>query len=45
MRPRVAVFTDKIDWHVEAFARALARLGARPVAVRLAACKIDTTRP
>ena len=45
MRPRVAVFTDKIDWHVETFARALTRLGARPVAVRLAACKIDTTRP
>ena len=45
MRPRVAVFTDKIDWHVEAFARALARLGARPVAVRLAACRIDTTPP
>ena len=43
--PRVAVFTDKIDWHVEKFARALTRLGARPVVVRLAACKIDTTRP
>ncbi len=43
--PRVAVFTDKIDWHVEKIARALARAGARPVPVRLAACKIDTTRP
>jgi len=43
--PRVAVFTDKLDWHVEKFARALARLGARPVPVRLSACKIDTTRP
>jgi RimK family alpha-L-glutamate ligase len=43
--PRVAVFTDKIDWHVEKFAHALTRLGARPVVVRLAACKIDTTRP
>jgi len=42
---RVALFTDKIDWHVEAFARALRRLGAAPVPVRLSACKIDTTRP
>jgi tetrahydromethanopterin:alpha-L-glutamate ligase len=42
--PRVALFTDKIDWHVEAFARALKRLEAAPVPVRLSACKIDTTR-
>jgi tetrahydromethanopterin:alpha-L-glutamate ligase len=42
---RVALFTDKIDWHVEAFARALKRLGATPLPVRLSACKIDTTRP
>ncbi len=41
---RVALFTDKIDWHVEVFARALKRLGATPVPVRLSACKIDTTR-
>ena len=41
---RVALFTDKLDWHVEAFARALKRLGATPVPVRLSACKIDTTR-
>ena len=43
--PLVALFTDKIDWHVEAFARGLQRLGARPVPVRLSACRIDTTRP
>lgn len=43
--PRVAIFTDKIDWHVEETVRAFARLGATPVAVRLAACKIQTTRP
>lgn len=43
--PRIAIFTDKIDWHVEETAQALARLGATPAAVRLAACKIDTTRP
>ncbi len=42
---RVALFTDKIDWHVEAFARALKRLGATPVPVRLSACRIETTRP
>jgi RimK family alpha-L-glutamate ligase len=45
LQPRVAVFTDKLDWHVEKFARALKTLGARPVPVRLSACKIDTTRP
>jgi tetrahydromethanopterin:alpha-L-glutamate ligase len=43
--PRVALFTDKLDWHVDKFARALATLGARPIPVRLSACKIDTTRP
>ncbi len=42
--PRIAIFTDKLDWHVEETAKAFARLGARPVAVRLAACKIDTRR-
>ncbi len=41
--PRVAVFTDKIDWHVAKFAAALKRLGAQPIAVRLSGCKIDTT--
>jgi tetrahydromethanopterin:alpha-L-glutamate ligase len=40
---RVAIFTDKVDWHVESFARAMSRYGARPIAVRLADCKIDTT--
>jgi tetrahydromethanopterin:alpha-L-glutamate ligase len=43
--PRVAIFTDKIDWHVEKLAHAFMVLGARPVVVRLGACKIDTTRP
>jgi tetrahydromethanopterin:alpha-L-glutamate ligase len=41
---RVAVFTDKIDWHIERFAHALTKLGATPLPVRLADCKIDTTR-
>ena len=46
MRPRVAVFTDKIDWHVEKFARALTRLDARPVRrATIGAVKFDTTRP
>lgn len=47
LRPslRVAVFTDKIDWHVEEIALALSRLGVKPVPVRLADCKIDTTAP
>jgi RimK family alpha-L-glutamate ligase len=42
---RIAIFTDKLDWHVEQLAAALARQGATPVPVRLAACKIETTRP
>lgn len=43
--PRVAIFTDELDWHVEQLARAFAALGARVRPVRLAGCKIDTTRP
>jgi tetrahydromethanopterin:alpha-L-glutamate ligase len=45
MTPRVAIFTDKLDWHVEHTVAAFRALGATPVAVRLAACRIDTTRP
>jgi len=43
--PRIAVFTDKIDWHVEKTLRAFAQLGARAIPVRLGACKFDTRRP
>lgn len=43
--PRVAVFTDKLDWHVETTLQAFRALRAAPVAVRLSACKIDTPRP
>ena len=43
--PRVAVFTDKLDWHVDETLKAFRALGARPVAVRLSACRIDTSRP
>ncbi len=43
--PRVAVFTDKLDWHVDETLKAFVALGARPVAVRLSACRIDTSRP
>ncbi|MGD9541650.1 MAG: RimK family alpha-L-glutamate ligase, partial [Methylocystis sp.] len=42
--PRVAVFTDKLDWHVERTLRALRAQGETPVAVRLSACKIETGR-
>jgi len=42
---RVAVFTDKLDWHVEETLAAFRALGAIPVAVRLFACRIDTSRP
>jgi len=44
-KTRVVVFTDKLDWHVETTLAAYRALGATPVAARLAACKIDTTRP
>lgn len=43
-RPRVAIFTDKLDWHVDHTLSAFRALGATPVAVRLSACRIDTTR-
>ncbi len=42
---RIAVFTDKLDWHVEETARAFKKLGALAIPVRLAACRIDATRP
>ncbi|PPD40580.1 MAG: RimK family alpha-L-glutamate ligase [Methylocystis sp.] len=41
----MAVFTDKLDWHVDATLAAFRALGATPVAVRLEACRIDTSRP
>lgn len=44
-RPRVAVFTDKLDWHVDHTLAAFRALGATPIPVRLFACRIDTTRP
>jgi tetrahydromethanopterin:alpha-L-glutamate ligase len=44
LRPRVAVFTDKLDWHVEETLRALRALGAIARPVRLSACRIDTRR-
>jgi RimK family alpha-L-glutamate ligase len=40
----VAVFTDKLDWHVVRTLRAFRAQGATPVAVRLSACKIETDR-
>ncbi|WP_281800613.1 RimK family alpha-L-glutamate ligase [Methylocystis echinoides] len=43
--PRVVVFTDKLDWHVDHTLAAFRALGATPVAVRLSACRIDTSRP
>ncbi len=40
----MAVFTDKLDWHVIRTLRALRAQGATPIAVRLSACKIETGR-
>lgn len=40
----MAVFTDKLDWHVVRTLRAFRAQGATPVAVRLSACKIETDR-
>lgn len=44
-KPRVAVFTDKLDWHVDETLAAFRAAGAHPIAVRLSACRIDTLRP
>ncbi|WP_424360826.1 RimK family alpha-L-glutamate ligase [Methylocystis parvus] len=44
-KPRVAIFTDKLDWHVEHTLAAFRALDATPVAARLFACRIDTSRP
>jgi tetrahydromethanopterin:alpha-L-glutamate ligase len=44
-RPRVVVFTDKLDWHVDHTLAAFRARGATAVAVRLSACRIDTSRP
>ncbi|HXY59414.1 MAG TPA: RimK family alpha-L-glutamate ligase [Methylocystis sp.] len=44
MPPRVVVFTDKLDWHVEKICHALTRLGAKAIPARLVDCRIDTTR-
>ncbi len=44
-KPRVAIFTDKLDWHVDETLSAFRAVGATPVAVRLAACRIDTSQP
>lgn len=43
--PRVAIFTDKLDWHVDETTLAFDRLGAVAIPVRLAACKIEPSRP
>jgi len=43
-RPQVAVFTDKLDWHVAEILRALRARGATARPVRLSACRIDTRR-
>ncbi|PWB91923.1 RimK family alpha-L-glutamate ligase [Methylocystis sp. MitZ-2018] len=40
----MAVFTDKLDWHVIRTLRALRAQGATAVAVRLSGCKIETGR-
>ncbi len=40
----MAVFTDKLDWHVVRTLHAFRAQGATPVAVRLSACKIVTGR-
>ncbi len=36
---------DEGDWHARAIVRAFAAIGTQPVAVRLAECGFDTTRP
>ncbi len=41
-RPRVALFTDKRDWHVRRLAGAFARHGAEAVCLSLKDCGFDT---
>jgi RimK family alpha-L-glutamate ligase len=43
--PRIAVFTDKIDWHVDETTLAFDKLGVEAIPVRLAACRFDTSHP
>jgi tetrahydromethanopterin:alpha-L-glutamate ligase len=43
--PRIAIFTDKLDWHVDETTLAFEKFGVAAIPVRLAACKIDTARP
>lgn len=44
-KARVAVFTDKLDWHVEATLKAYSALGTQPIPVRLSDCRFDSMRP
>lgn len=43
-KKRVAVFTDKLDWHVDETLRAFHARGAHPIAVRLSDCRIETSQ-
>ena len=43
--PRVALFTDLLDWHAAALLEAFDAAGARATAVRLADCGFDTEAP
>lgn len=44
-KARVAVFTDKLDWHVEATLKAYSALGTQPIPMRLSDCRFDSMRP
>lgn len=43
--PQIALFIDHFEWHAREMLRALNRLGARCVPMRLSACSFDTRRP
>jgi tetrahydromethanopterin:alpha-L-glutamate ligase len=44
-QPRIALVSDRKDWHARELTRAFAALGATAVPVMLESCAIDTTSP
>lgn len=45
LRPQIALFIDRPEWHLRELTRAFALLGAEVVPLRLSACRFDTRRP
>jgi tetrahydromethanopterin:alpha-L-glutamate ligase len=43
--PRIALVSDRLDWHARELAKALAAAGARATLVRLEDCRFETDHP